>query len=31
MVNGNLPTGFFDNKEADLLAHGIKLVKPDIK
>lgn len=30
-VKGALPEGFFDNKEADLLARGIKLVKPDIK
>jgi zinc finger protein 830 len=26
-----LPEGFFDNKEADLRARGIKLVKPDVK
>lgn len=30
-VKGALPEGFFDNKEADLRARGIKLVKPDIK
>lgn len=28
---GALPEGFFDNKEADLRARGIKLVKPDVK
>ncbi|CAL1379755.1 unnamed protein product [Linum trigynum] len=28
-VKGSLPEGFFDNKEADLHARGIKLVKPD--
>lgn len=28
---GVLPEGFFDNKEADLRARGIKLVKPDVK
>ncbi|CAK7338937.1 unnamed protein product [Dovyalis caffra] len=27
---GALPEGFFDNKEADLRARGIKLVKPDV-
>ncbi|CAJ1953085.1 unnamed protein product [Sphenostylis stenocarpa] len=30
-VKGSLPEGFFDNKEADLRARGIKLVKPDVK
>ncbi|PON34866.1 Zinc finger protein [Parasponia andersonii] len=30
-VKGALPEGFFDNKEADLLARGIKPVKPDVK
>ncbi|KAL5574354.1 hypothetical protein UlMin_023951 [Ulmus minor] len=30
-VKGALPEGFFDNKEADLRARGIKLVKPDVK
>jgi len=30
-MKGSLPEGFFDNKEADLLARGIKLVKPDVK
>lgn len=30
-AKGALPEGFFDNKEADLRARGIKLVKPDIK
>lgn len=30
-VKGILPEGFFDNKEADLRARGIKPVKPDIK
>jgi zinc finger protein 830 len=30
-VKGALPEGFFDNKEADLRARGIKPVKPDIK
>lgn len=30
-VKGILPEGFFDNKEADLRARGIKLVKPDVK
>ncbi|BBG96673.1 zinc ion-binding protein [Prunus dulcis] len=29
-IKGALPEGFFDNKEADLSARGIKLVKPDI-
>ncbi|KAH1206827.1 Zinc finger protein 830 [Glycine max] len=29
-VKGILPEGFFDNKEADLRARGIKLVKPDV-
>jgi zinc finger protein 830 len=28
---GALPEGFFDNKEADLRARGIKPVKPDVK
>ncbi|KAI4299627.1 hypothetical protein L6164_033065 [Bauhinia variegata] len=28
---GTLPEGFFDNKEADLRARGIKPVKPDVK
>ncbi|CAL5189892.1 unnamed protein product [Lathyrus oleraceus] len=28
---GALPEGFFDNKEADLRARGLKLVKPDVK
>lgn len=30
-TKGTLPEGFFDNKEADLRARGIKLVKPDVK
>ncbi|KAJ9175351.1 hypothetical protein P3X46_013916 [Hevea brasiliensis] len=30
-VKGALPEGFFDDKEADLLARGIKPVKPDVK
>ncbi|XP_062006269.1 protein ABA AND ROS SENSITIVE 1 [Rosa rugosa] len=30
-MKGALPEGFFDNKEADLSARGIKLVKPDVK
>ncbi|XP_022983328.1 zinc finger protein 830-like [Cucurbita maxima] len=30
-IKGSLPEGFFDDKEADLRAHGIKLVKPDVK
>ncbi|XP_027358301.1 zinc finger protein 830-like isoform X2 [Abrus precatorius] len=30
-VKGILPEGFFDSKEADLRARGIKPVKPDIK
>lgn len=30
-VKEALPEGFFDNKEADLRARGIKPVKPDIK
>ncbi|KAJ8751515.1 hypothetical protein K2173_016745 [Erythroxylum novogranatense] len=30
-VKGALPEGFFDNKEADLRARGIKTVKPDVK
>lgn len=30
-VKGVLPEGFFDNKEADLRARGIKPVKPDVK
>eukprot|EP00252_Welwitschia_mirabilis_P005039 TRINITY_DN1544_c0_g2_i1.p1 TRINITY_DN1544_c0_g2~~TRINITY_DN1544_c0_g2_i1.p1 ORF type:complete len:349 (-),score=94.36 TRINITY_DN1544_c0_g2_i1:403-1449(-) len=30
-VKGTLPEGFFDNKEADLRARGLKPVKPDIK
>lgn len=30
-IKGALPEGFFDDKEADLRAHGIKLVKPDVK
>ncbi|KAK7315222.1 hypothetical protein VNO77_33759 [Canavalia gladiata] len=30
-VKGILPEGFFDNKEADLRARGIKPVKPDVK
>ncbi|CAI0555373.1 unnamed protein product [Linum tenue] len=29
-VKGSLPEGFFDNKEADLHARGIKIVKPDV-
>ncbi|XP_021730351.1 zinc finger protein 830-like [Chenopodium quinoa] len=28
---GELPQGFFDNKEADLRARGIEPVKPDVK
>ncbi|KDP43826.1 hypothetical protein JCGZ_23034 [Jatropha curcas] len=30
-VKGALPEGFFDDKEADLLARGIKVIKPDVK
>lgn len=30
-IKGALPEGFFDNKEADMLARGIKPVKPDVK
>lgn len=30
-AKGALPEGFFDSKEADLKARGIKLVKPDVK
>lgn len=30
-AKGALPEGFFDNKEADLRARGIKPVKPDVK
>ncbi|XP_004288601.1 PREDICTED: zinc finger protein 830 [Fragaria vesca subsp. vesca] len=30
-TKGALPEGFFDNKEADLSARGIKIVKPDVK
>ncbi|XP_065850057.1 protein ABA AND ROS SENSITIVE 1 isoform X2 [Euphorbia lathyris] len=30
-TKGALPEGFFDDKEADLRARGIKLVKPDVK
>ncbi|KAK7836640.1 protein ABA AND ROS SENSITIVE 1 [Quercus suber] len=30
-AKGALPEGFFDNKDADLRARGIKPVKPDIK
>ncbi|GER27274.1 zinc finger protein [Striga asiatica] len=30
-VKGALPAGFFDDKDADLLARGIKPVKPDPK
>ncbi|WCJ25173.1 Protein ABA AND ROS SENSITIVE 1 [Euphorbia peplus] len=30
-AKGPLPEGFFDDKEADQRARGIKLVKPDIK
>lgn len=30
-VKGALPQGFFDDKDADLLARGITPVKPDIK
>lgn len=30
-VKGSLPAGFFDNKDADLRARGITLVKPDVK
>ncbi|KAK9232402.1 hypothetical protein WN943_022648 [Citrus x changshan-huyou] len=29
-IKGALPEGFFDNKDADLLARGIKPVKPDV-
>lgn len=28
---GELPEGFFDNKDADLRARGIEPVKPDVK
>lgn len=30
-ASGALPEGFFDNKEDDLRARGIKPVKPDVK
>lgn len=30
-VQGVLPEGFFDNKDADMRARGIKPVKPDVK
>lgn len=30
-IKGELPQGFFDNKEADLRARGIEPVKPDVK
>ncbi|KAL7094346.1 hypothetical protein ACP275_11G097500 [Erythranthe tilingii] len=30
-VKGALPQGFFDDKDADLRAHGITPVKPDVK
>lgn len=30
-VKGNLPEGFFDNKDADLRARGVKPVKIDVK
>ncbi|KAM3707323.1 hypothetical protein ACJW31_02G016200 [Castanea mollissima] len=30
-AKGALPEGFFDNKDADLRARGIRPVKPDIK
>lgn len=30
-AQGVIPEGFFDNKEADLRARGIKLIKPDVK
>lgn len=30
-LKGALPEGFFDDKEADMLARGIKPVKPDVK
>uniref|UniRef100_A0A2P2K5X1 Zinc finger protein 830-like isoform X1 n=1 Tax=Rhizophora mucronata TaxID=61149 RepID=A0A2P2K5X1_RHIMU len=30
-IKGALPEGFFDNKESDLRARGIKPVKPDVK
>ena len=30
-AKGALPEGFFDNKDADLRARGIVLVKPDVK
>lgn len=30
-IKGPLPEGFFDDKEADMRAHGIKPVKPDVK
>ncbi|KAL1348540.1 hypothetical protein HN51_024510 [Arachis hypogaea] len=30
-TKGSLPEGFFDNKDADLRARGIKPVKPDVK
>ncbi|KAL6541913.1 hypothetical protein OROGR_011399 [Orobanche gracilis] len=31
LLKGVLPTGFFDDKDADLRARGIKAVKPDAK
>ncbi|KAL2921130.1 hypothetical protein RDABS01_012621 [Bienertia sinuspersici] len=30
-IKGELPKGFFDNKDADLRARGIEPVKPDVK
>ncbi|GAB2221129.1 hypothetical protein Droror1_Dr00012298 [Drosera rotundifolia] len=30
-MKGGLPQGFFHNKDADLRARGIELIKPDIK
>ncbi|KAL3838717.1 hypothetical protein ACJIZ3_023308 [Penstemon smallii] len=30
-VKGSIPQGFFDDKDADLRARGITLVKPDVK
>lgn len=30
-IKGELPEGFFDNKDADLRARGIEPVKPDVK
>lgn len=31
LVKGELPEGFFDNKDADLRARGVKPIKVDVK